>query len=68
VPAGSYLPVLFCPMCAWPQMACVNYWIISLWRERRSTRRIVTGNGGKMFTLQMLLDYDLEGLRLHKEL
>lgn len=49
-------------------LACVNYWIISLWRGKRRVRTIAPGIREKMFTLQMRLNYDLEDLRLRKEL
>jgi hypothetical protein len=49
-------------------VACVNYWIISLWREKRRVRTMALEMREKVFTLQMRLQYDLEGLRLRKEL
>ena len=49
-------------------LACVNYWIISLWREERPVRTMTPEMREKMFTLQMLLEYDLEDLRSRKEL
>jgi hypothetical protein len=49
-------------------LACVNYWIISLWREKRRVRTMTPEMREKMFTLQMRLKYDLEDLRLRNEL
>jgi hypothetical protein len=49
-------------------LACVNYWIISLWRKERPVRTMTPEMREKMFTLQMLLEYDLEDLRSRKEL
>jgi hypothetical protein len=49
-------------------LACVNYWIISLWREKRRVQTMAPEMREKMFTLQMRLKYDLEDLRLRKEL
>ena len=67
---GRELPAfIVCPMCAWPHIvACVNYWIISLWRKERPVRTMTPEMREKMFTLQMLLEYDLEDLRSRKEL
>jgi hypothetical protein len=49
-------------------LVCVNYWIISLWRKERTVRTMTPEMREKMFTLQMLLEYDLENLRSRKEL
>jgi hypothetical protein len=49
-------------------LVCVNYWIISLWRKERTVRTMTPEMREKMFTLQMLLEYDLEDLRSRKEL
>jgi hypothetical protein len=49
-------------------VACVNYWIISLWRKERPVRTVTPEMREKMFTLQMRLEYDLENLRLRLEL
>jgi hypothetical protein len=49
-------------------LACVNYWIISLWRQERNVRTMTPEMREKVFTLQMLLEYDLENLRSRKKL
>jgi hypothetical protein len=49
-------------------LVCVNYWIISLWRKERPVRTMTPEMREKMFTLQMLLEYDLEDLRTRKKL
>jgi hypothetical protein len=49
-------------------LVCVNYWIMSLWRKERPVRTMTPEMREKMFTLQMLLEYDLEDLRSRKEL
>jgi hypothetical protein len=55
-------------LCMAVYLACVNYWIISLWREKRRVRTMTPEMREKMFTLRMRLKYDLEDLRLRKEL
>ncbi len=49
-------------------LACVNYWIISLWRKEQRVRTMTPEMREKVFTLQMRLKYDLEDLRSRKEL
>jgi hypothetical protein len=49
-------------------LVCVNYWVISLWRKERPVRTMTPEMREKMFTLQMLLEYDLDDLRSRKEL
>jgi hypothetical protein len=49
-------------------LGCVSYWIVSLWREERPVRTMTPEMREKMFTLQMLLEYDLEDLRSRREL
>jgi hypothetical protein len=48
-------------------LICVNYWIISLWRKERPVRTMTPEMREKMFTLQMLLEYDLQDLRSRRE-
>jgi hypothetical protein len=49
-------------------LVCVNYWMVSLWRKERPVRTMTPEMREKMFTLQMLLEYDLEDLRSRKKL
>ncbi|MGB8536426.1 MAG: hypothetical protein WCD57_08435 [Acidobacteriaceae bacterium] len=49
-------------------LGCVSYWIVSLWRKEPALRTMTSEMREKMFTLQMLLEYDLQNLRSRKEL
>jgi hypothetical protein len=57
--AGSYQPLLSHVRKA-AYLACVNYWIISSWCKERPVRTMAPEMREKMFTLQTLLEYDLE--------
>ena len=49
-------------------LGCVNYWMISLWRDERPARTMTSEMREKMFTLQRLVEYDLQDLRSRKKL
>jgi len=47
-------------------LACVTYWVINLWRDERPARRMTPQMRENMFTLQTLVEYDLQNLRSRK--
>jgi type IV secretory pathway VirB2 component (pilin) len=49
-------------------LVCVNYWMINLARDERPARRMTAEMREKMFTLQALVEYDLQDLRSRKKL
>ena len=49
-------------------LVCVNYWMINLWRDERPARIMTPEMREKMFTLQTLVEYDLQDLRSRKKL
>jgi hypothetical protein len=48
-------------------LVCVNYWMVNLWRDERPARRMTPEMREKMFTLQALVEYDLQDLRSRKK-
>jgi hypothetical protein len=65
--AGSHQRLLFCPICAWPYIWLVLTIGSSVYGATACPNHDA-GNAKKVFTLQMRLKYDLEDLRLRKEL
>ncbi len=49
-------------------LTCVAYWAVMLWRKEQPSREMTEEMRERLFTLQRLVEYDLQGLRSRKKL